>query len=99
MMFSAVRSWIEKRRALRRLWQVDAQSLIEQDEQSAYYTAQRLAARSRARGDRASFFHWSKVAAEVARLSPLTEMNYAVVETIVAQELRDEDSPGGTSRD
>jgi hypothetical protein len=87
-MFGIVRKWMEKRRALRHLWQTDAQTLIEQDEPNAYYTAQRLAARCRARGDKASFFHWAKVAAEVARLSPATEMNYSVVEAIVAEELR-----------
>lgn len=86
-MFGTVHKWIEKRRALRRLWQTDAQALIEQDERNAYYTAQRLAARSRARGDHASFFHWAKVAAEVARLSTITEMNYSVIEDIVTEEL------------
>jgi len=84
---------------LRRLWREDAQALIEQDEPNAYYTAQRLAARCRARGDKDSFFHWAKVAAEVARLSPLTEMNYAVVEAIVAEELSGtgETEPSGRS--
>lgn len=72
---------------LRRLWQDDARVLIEQDERNAYYAAQRLAARCRARGDRDSFFHWAKVAAEVARLSTITEMNYSVVEAIVNEEL------------
>lgn len=98
-MFGIVRKWMEKRRALRHLWQTDAQSLIEQDERNAYYAAQRLAARSRARRDQASFFHWAKVAAEIARRSPLTEMNYSVVEAIVAEELigTSESEPSGRS--
>ena len=67
-------------RAIRRLWQQDARELISRDERSAYYTAQRLAARARAEGDRASLVHWVKVAAEVARASPVAEMDLSVVE-------------------
>ncbi len=86
-MFGWFRRWMGKRREMRRLWQADARQLIGLDERSAYYTAQRLAARSRASGDVVSFFHWAKVAAEVARLSPVAEMNLAVVESIVSEEL------------
>lgn len=88
-MFNSIREWIEKRLALRRLWQTDAQVLLQQDERNAYYNAQRLAARCRANGDKTSFFHWATVAAEVARLSPTAEMNYSIVEAIVAEELGD----------
>jgi hypothetical protein len=92
-MVGPIRRWIERRRRLRRLWQDDAQALIKRDERDAYYTAQRLAARCRAHGDKNSFFHWAKVAAEVARRSSITEMNYSVVETIVAEELDRADNP------
>lgn len=86
-MIAAWRRWIEKRRSIRRLWQADAKELIRIDERQAYYAAQRLAARARAEGDRHSFAHWAKVAAEVARLSPVAEMDYAVMEAIVAEEM------------
>lgn len=60
--------------------------LLEQFGTEAYYTAQRLAERSRFRGDRAGFWHWAKVAAEVARISSEVEMEMAVVERIVEEE-------------
>ena len=56
-MIGALRRWIERRRTLRRLWQADARRLIQQDEETAYYMAQRLAARARAAGNRVDFFH------------------------------------------
>ncbi len=86
-MIGALRLWIERRQSLRRLWQADARTLIQRDERNAYYVAQRLAARARAAGDRGTFFHWAKVAAEVARLSSAAEMDYSVVKAIVAEEL------------
>ncbi|WP_292492124.1 hypothetical protein [Mesorhizobium sp.] len=46
----------------------------------------RSAARARVRGDRAEFFHWAKVAAEVARLTPRAEMDVDVVRAIAAGE-------------
>ena len=60
--------------------------LLEPFGAEAYYTAQRLGARSRFRGDRDGFWHWSKVAAEVARISPEVEMDMAVVERIAEEE-------------
>jgi hypothetical protein len=86
-MFSNFQRWNANRRALRSLWQAAARELIERNERQAYYTAQRLAARSRALGDSQSFFHWAKVAAEVVRLSSRAEMDLAVVEAIVKEEL------------
>ncbi len=84
---SYLMGWVRKRRMLRELWQTDAQLLIDADEHNSYYSAQRLAARSRARGDADGFLHWSKVAAEVARRSSIAEMDFSVVETIVRSEL------------
>ncbi len=85
-MLSLFRSWLQKRRQLRALWKADAQELIARDERNAYYTAQRLAARSRAIGDPNGFLHWAKVAAEVARSSAVAEMDYSVVQSIVREE-------------
>ena len=85
-MISTFRNWVKKRRALRELWKADARSLVQRDERNAYYIAQRLAARSRASGDPDGFFHWSKVAAEVARRSRIAEMDFATVDAIVREE-------------
>lgn len=85
--FNFINQWLEHRRASRRRWQADARGLIQQDEPSAYYLAQRRAARSRAARDRAEFIHWAKVAAEVARISSVAEMDQSVVEAIVEEEL------------
>lgn len=87
-MFSVLTDWIEKRRAIRRRWQADARVLLEKDELGAYYAAQRLAARSRSRGDQAEFWHWAKVASEVARLSSAAEMDASVLASIVEEESR-----------
>lgn len=87
-MFAALRRWVEQRRATRRRWQADARALVIADEANAYYEAQRSAARARVRGDRAEFFHWAKVAAEVARLTPRAEMDVDVVRAIAGEEER-----------
>ncbi|RUV50028.1 MULTISPECIES: hypothetical protein [unclassified Mesorhizobium] len=87
-MFAALRRWAEQRRAIRRRWQADARALVIADEVNAYYEAQRRAARARVRGDRAEFFHWAKVAAEVARLTPRAEMDVDVVRAIAGGEER-----------
>lgn len=79
---------MENRRQIRRSWQADARRLMECDEPSAYYEAQRLAARSRASGQAGEFIHWAKVAAEVARISPDAQMDLAVVQAIVDTEMR-----------
>lgn len=86
-MLAALRRWIENRRQIRRRWQADARRLIDHDEPSAYYEAQRLA-RSRASGQAGEFIHWAKVAAEVARISPHAQMDLAVVQAIVDNETR-----------
>lgn len=85
-MLPHLRRWIERRRAIRRLWHNDARDLIEREGSQAYYSAQRLAARARARKDRDVAWHWAKVAAEVARRSPDAEMDWEVVRRIVAEE-------------
>ena len=86
-MFSALTRWLERRREIRARWQADARSLILNDERGAYYQAQRMAARSRVQGSMNEFIHWTKVAAEIARISPVAEMDVAVVQSIVDKEL------------
>lgn len=93
-MFSAFARWLQHRRDIRRRWQRDARQLIDEDEPGAYYAAQRLVARSRIQGDRARFWHWAKVASEVARLSTVAEMDRAVLQRIVD----DEESTAGRNR-
>ena len=85
-MFVAVCRWVHHRRAIRRRWKADARHLAATDEVNAYYEAQRRAARARHRGDQNEFYHWAKVAAEVARLSPQAEMNIDVVRRIADEE-------------
>jgi hypothetical protein len=87
-MLSKIRQWLEHRQAIRRRWQADARALVAADEVNAYYEAQRRAARARVRTDKAEFYHWAKVAAEVARIAPLAEMDIDVVRAVVAEEER-----------
>lgn len=87
-MFRALTGWIEKRRQFRRRWQQDARVMIERHGRLSYYEAQRLAARCRSQGDRSGFWHWAKVAAEVARLSPVAEMDMKVVQAIADEEMQ-----------
>src|SRR5688500_14461996 len=82
-----LRQWFDRRRAIRAAWKADAWELLERDEVNAYYSAQRLAARARARGDRALAWHWHKAAAEVCRLSPLAEMDMAVLRRTAEEEV------------
>ncbi|QND61932.1 multicopper oxidase domain-containing protein (plasmid) [Mesorhizobium huakuii] len=76
------------RRKIRLRWQSDARRLVHRDEPGAYYEAQRLAARARASGQAGEFVHWAKVAAEIARISPRSHMDIAVVQAIVDDETR-----------
>ena len=82
-----VSDWIEARRQTRRRWKQDARILLQNHGTHAYYEAQRLAARYRAQGDRRAFWHWAKVAAEIARLSPDVGMDMKTVEAIAHEEL------------
>ena len=92
-MLSALANWIDKRREIRKRWQEDARTLIEHHERHAYYEAQRLAARSRAQGNRSEFWHWAKVASEVARLSPAAEMDMKIVQAIADKEMLEHQRP------
>lgn len=86
-MLRAISAWVERWRAVRRRWQEDARRLVRLHGPTAYYEAQRLAARSRAI-EGGQFLHWAKVAAEVARIEPTAEMDIDVVQSIVDRELR-----------
>jgi hypothetical protein len=85
---SKIRQWLEHRQVIRRRWQADARALVAADEVNAYCEAQRRATRARVRADRAAFYHWAKVAAEVARIAPLAEMDIDVVRAVVSEEER-----------
>lgn len=87
-MFRRLAAWIEERKHIRQRWQRDARSMIATHDRHAYYEAQRLAARSRAQGNGSEFWHWAKVASEVARLSPAVEMDMKVVQAIANEEMR-----------
>ena len=65
----------------------DARNLLSGNPQTAYYDAQRLAARARFSGDTRGFLHWAAVAAEVARISD-NPMDIKVVQAIVDEEQR-----------
>ena len=86
-MFSTISEWFERRRELKRLCRDDARQLIDRDPLTAYYDAQRAAARARFAGDGPAFLHWTRVAVEVARISQ-APMNYETVEAIVDEEER-----------
>lgn len=85
-MFKALLSFIDRRKAIRRRWEADATILIARNERSAYYDAQRLAWKGRCKGERPEYWHWAKVASEVARRSPIAEMELSVVDAIAAEE-------------
>lgn len=86
-MLRVLTAWIEKRREIRLRWQRDARAVLQSHGRHAYYEAQRRASRARALHDRAGFWHWAKVAAEVARLSPDVEMDVKTVQAIADEEL------------
>ena len=87
-MLTVIGRWIERRRTIPRPWQADPCARVAADEVNAYYEAQRRAARARVRSDRAEFYHWAKVAAEVARIAPLAEMDIDIVRAVVRDEER-----------
>ena len=84
-MFGAISQWIRRRRAFARLCREDAQRLLTMNPSTAYYDAQRIAARARFSGDGRAFFHWARVAAEIAKVSN-NPMDIEVVQRIVDEE-------------
>lgn len=71
---------------MRSRWQSDACSLVADQPRTSYYEAQRRAAAARRDGDADEFWHWSKVAAEVARICPEADMNLETLKRIVDRE-------------
>ena len=88
-MLAVMGRWTERRRTIRRRWRADARALVDLDVVNAYYEAQRRATGARIGGDRAEFYHWAKVAAEVARIAPHAEMKIDVLRAVVAEVERD----------
>ena len=84
-MFAFMRRWINRRRNLKLLCRNDARRLVDRDPSSAYYDAQRRAARARFAGDGEGFLHWASVAAEVARISS-APMDLEIVKRIFEEE-------------
>ena len=78
--------WLAHRQAIRRRWQADARLLAISDPAGSYYEAQRRAFHSRSSGDLDEFWHWSKVASEIARIEPRAEMDFAVLKALSDQE-------------
>jgi hypothetical protein len=86
-MFAAMMRWVQRRRILTRLCREDARRLLTSNPTSAYYDAQRLAARARFTGDPDGFSHWARVAAEISRISD-NPMDFDVLRAIVDEEER-----------
>jgi hypothetical protein len=85
--FSAISRWFERRRAFRALCREEARNLLQLNPHTAYYDAQRIAARARFSGDGQAFIHWARVAAEIVRISN-NPMDRKIVEQIVDEEER-----------
>ena len=78
--------WLAHRRAIRRRWQADARLLAISNPAGSYYEAQRRAFHTRSSGDIDEFWHWSKVASEIARIEPCAEMDFAVLKALSDQD-------------
>lgn len=92
--FGALARWFERRRAFRALCREEARNLLQLNPHTAYYDAQRIAARARFSGDGQAFIHWARVAAEIARISN-NPMDRKIVEQIVDEEERSARREGG----
>ncbi len=89
---------LEKRRQDRDRCRAEAIKFALADPENAYYNAQRLAARCRCAGQAEEYVHWSRVAAEIARIEPRAEMNFAKVKAINdREEARQRQSKAQTS--
>ncbi|MGE0281095.1 MAG: hypothetical protein AB7P20_10870 [Rhizobiaceae bacterium] len=86
-MIAELTRWLDRRREIRRRWQSDARMLVADQPRTAYYEAQRRAAAARTGGDASGFWHWSKTAAEIARICPTAEMDLETLKSVVDREL------------
>lgn len=57
--------------------------LAAEQSRTSYYEAHRRAAAARAHGDSDEFWHWTKVAAEIACINPTAEMDTETLTRIV----------------
>jgi hypothetical protein len=80
-----VLGWLRSHRMRRLIVMQSAAELLRKAPATAYYDATRAAARARFSRDTEGFWHWSRVAAEVARLSDCP-MDLDEVKRIVAEE-------------
>jgi hypothetical protein len=81
-MFGWIKKLVERRRQIQDRCKADARALVSADPIAAYYNAQRMAARCRCAGKTDDFLHWSRVAAEVARIEPRAAMDFKTVQAI-----------------
>lgn len=81
-MFNWIKQYRERRRRIQDRCKADARALVSADPIAAYCNAQRLAARCRCSGQADDFLHWSRVAAEVARIEPRAAMDFKTVQAI-----------------
>jgi len=84
-MWGTISKWLEQRQAAKARVRGDAHALLAKNPATAYYDAQRLAARARFAGDGKKFVHWARVAAEVARIGD-SPMDLEVVRAIMDEE-------------
>lgn len=82
LMIGWIKKHLEKHRRIQDRCKADARALVSADPIAAYYNAQRLAARCRCSGKANDFLHWSRVAAEVARIEPRAAMDFKTVQAI-----------------
>jgi hypothetical protein len=85
-MFRFLYRWLGHRQAIRRRWQSDAKLLAGRDPVRAYYESQRRVFHSRSEGDFHEYWHWAKVASEVARIEPRVEMDFDILKVLSDQE-------------
>lgn len=82
LMISWIKKHLEKDRQIQDRCKADAQKLASADPLNSYYNAQRSAARCRYAGEADEFMHWSRVAAEIARIERRAAMDFKTVQAI-----------------
>ncbi len=70
-----LRGYVKRWRLRRIRCKADAQRLIAIDKRSSFQLAQVEIAKARIAGDKAESWHWTKVAAEIARICPEADLD------------------------
>ena len=70
-----LRDYFKRWRARRMRWQADARHLIGINKRMAFHLAQIQFARARVAGEWREAWHWTKVAAEIARICPEADLD------------------------